>query len=140
LVYNKEKESIRGGKAMTKHELSLTIVLFFLFLAATHGYASDNDFRCDSKFVSLGDRTYEVLAKCGEPSHRDVRVEKRIALDLFRELNPKTERDRNRVPLFVEDFVKVEDWIYNFGSTRFMRFLRFEDGRLVEIETGDYGF
>ena len=33
------------------------------------------------------------------------------------------------------DEVKVETWIYNFGSMRFKQYLRFENDVLVEIKT-----
>jgi len=102
--------------------------------------ASDDSFRCDSKIISLGTRKFEVLAKCGEPSYRDFRIEKRVKRDFFRDLTPKNERERLREPLFVEEPVEVEEWVYNFGSTQFLRYLRFENGILVDIETGDYGF
>jgi hypothetical protein len=36
--------------------------------------------------------------------------------------------------------VTIEEWIYNFGPTQFMRILRFENNKLIEIETGDYGY
>ena len=36
--------------------------------------------------------------------------------------------------------IPVEIWIYNLGPRRLMRRLRFEDGRLVDIETLDYGY
>lgn len=35
--------------------------------------------------------------------------------------------------------VTVEEWTYDMGPTRFVRFLRFINGRLIDIETGRYG-
>ena len=32
-------------------------------------------------------------------------------------------------------FVQVDEWLYDLGSNRFRRLLRFENGRLVDIET-----
>lgn len=52
----------------------------------------------------------------------------------------KGEKDLYREPLFVEEFVEIEEWTYNLGSTRFIRYLIFENGVLVDIITGDYGF
>ncbi|MGE3533156.1 MAG: DUF2845 domain-containing protein [Steroidobacteraceae bacterium] len=34
----------------------------------------------------------------------------------------------------------METWVYNFGSRKFMRQLRFEDGVLVEIKILEYGY
>ncbi len=36
--------------------------------------------------------------------------------------------------------VAVEIWVYNFGSARLMRRLRFEDGVLVDVVALDHGF
>jgi hypothetical protein len=36
--------------------------------------------------------------------------------------------------------IPVETWLYNLGSNQLMRRLRFEDGKVVEIETLGYGF
>jgi hypothetical protein len=30
-------------------------------------------------------------------------------------------------------------WFYNFGSTRFLYDLTFQEGKLIDITTGDYG-
>lgn len=35
--------------------------------------------------------------------------------------------------------VVVEDWTYDFGRDRLMRYLRFEQGRLAELNEGGYG-
>ena len=42
--------------------------------------------------------------------------------------------------LFRSVEVPVETWVYNFGPSKFMRKLRFEDGVLVEIKVLDYGY
>jgi len=36
--------------------------------------------------------------------------------------------------------VKIEEWTYNPGPTEFIRYLRFENGTLRNISTGDKGF
>ena len=36
--------------------------------------------------------------------------------------------------------VSVETWVYNFGSTRLMQQLRFENSVLVEVIALDYGY
>ncbi|UCD36569.1 MAG: DUF2845 domain-containing protein, partial [Nitrospiraceae bacterium] len=36
--------------------------------------------------------------------------------------------------------VQVEEWTYDFGSRSFLLFIRFENGRVSRIESGDYGF
>jgi len=41
---------------------------------------------------------------------------------------------------FVKELVTVEEWEYNLGPTRFIRYLQFENGRLIRIIDGDYGY
>jgi hypothetical protein len=36
--------------------------------------------------------------------------------------------------------IPVEVWIYNLGPSKLMRQIRFEDGKVVEIETLGYGY
>jgi len=120
--------------------LSFLICLCFIALPLVH--AGGESFRCGTRLVSTGDRTFEVLVRCGEPDYRTVRYEKRIKRDFFRDLFPYRDREREayREPFLVEEFVEIEEWIYNPGPTRFIRYLTFENGILVDIETGDYGY
>jgi hypothetical protein len=120
--------------------------LFFMsVILATIPLISEafDTFRCGTKIISKGDRKYDVLMKCGEPTYASTRYEKRIRRDLFKDLFPPAEQresEKYREPLFVEEFVEVEEWVYNLGSTHFIRYLTFENGILVELETGDYGY
>jgi hypothetical protein len=36
--------------------------------------------------------------------------------------------------------VPVETWLYNLGPYKLLRRVRFEDGRVVQIETLGYGY
>jgi hypothetical protein len=85
--------------------------------------------RCNNALVLIGDRQFEVLSKCGEPDFARERTEDRF-VRVFRE---------GRFFEIRQD-VTVEEWTYNFGPNRFIRILRFENGRLVEIEMGGYGY
>jgi len=84
-----------------------------LALAASPAVASDT-LRCGSQLISLGDRTSEVLQKCGEPVSRDVLGYKRSA---------------NRR----EEF-QVEEWTYG-PSNGMYQYLRFEGNRLRQINS-----
>ncbi len=84
-----------------------------LTLAAGHAAASDT-LRCGSQLVSLGDRSSEVLQKCGEPVGRDVLGYKRSA---------------NRR----EEF-QVEEWTYGPNNGMY-QYLRFEGNRLRQINS-----
>jgi hypothetical protein len=82
--------------------------------------------RCDSKTVETGNSRFTVLARCGQPAG-SVEWEEEVV----QRLN------------FIESrsvFIRVEEWVYNFGPNRFLRVLRFRDGVLMSIESRGYGF
>jgi len=35
--------------------------------------------------------------------------------------------------------VAIDEWTYDFGPTRFVRYLTFEQSRLISVTEGDYG-
>jgi hypothetical protein len=109
-------------------------------LWVSSGSALDSDLRCGSKLVSVGDYKYDVIRKCGEPAHVEVWEEVRIKGGPFRSapISPDIEILR-RSPL-VKEYVTIEEWEYNFGQGSFIRYLKFENGRLTRITTGDYGY
>jgi hypothetical protein len=114
------------------------ILTVTLLLAATSNVLA-SDFSCGSKIITIWDYKYDVLRKCGEPSHVEVWEKVRIKGDFgFRLLEP--EMGLHRGPLFVKELVTVEEWEYNLGPNRFIRYLRFENGRLTRITVGDYGY
>jgi hypothetical protein len=95
-------------------------------------------FRCGTELISIGDDKWEVRQLCGEPDHVNVWQEERIFRD-FSSYRSDIEPDRNREPFLVKQQVVVERWTYNRGSHRLVRHLLFENGRLVEIATGEHG-
>ena len=69
--------------------------------------------RCAHDAFRVGDRSFEVLARCGEPASRELRqVQQRV----------------------------VEVWVYDFGPNQLIRLLDFEGGTLARIRTGNYGY
>ncbi len=94
-----------------------------------YGYGKEvkpNRQECSEQVVSRGDSTSDVIAKCGEPSWKDVHQEEfkeRLDTGLDRKVS-----------------VNVEEWTYNLGPNRFVRILTFRNGKLVDIRTGDYGY
>ncbi len=87
--------------------------------------------RCGTALITEGDLKIEVLKKCGAPVDKERRT-------FYRTL-----RERHAPPALEQGLVaavEVEEWIYNFGPHRLMHRLRFEHGRLVDIETLDHGF
>jgi len=70
--------------------------------------------RCGSALVSLGDRAFEVEAKCGPPAQRDL-VGYTLGYQQRREL-------------------KIEEWVYG-PNNGVLSILTFEGNRLISIET-----
>ncbi len=125
--------------------ISILVIWGIVFIISSRTASADN-FWCGGKLISTGLTKYEVLSRCGEPAYRDFRYEKRIKRDYYRDLFHSGElyryrdREKYREPLFVDEEILIEEWTYNLGPTRFMRFLIFENSRLADILTGDYGF
>jgi hypothetical protein len=89
-------------------------------------------FRCGSRIVSEGDTRAEVRAKCGEPADVERRSVWRRPVAWLHGRPYVLSTDSVEIP--------VESWIYNLGPRKLMRRVRFEDGRVVEIETLGYGY
>ncbi|MDW7709770.1 MAG: DUF2845 domain-containing protein [Deferrisomatales bacterium] len=88
---------------------------------------------CAGRIVSTGDRRIEVLGKCGEPSWREERLVE-TAERHFLDTPDRALLDERRV------VSTVEEWVYNFGPSRLLYFLTFQDGRLTDVRTGGYGY
>ncbi len=92
--------------------LTKTTLAILLALISTASLAST--FRCGTQLVSLGDRSFQVLRKCGQPIARD-----NIGYTLA---------DYNRLELH------IEEWVYG-PRNGMLYFLRFTGGRLTRIDS-----
>ena len=125
---------------------TLVFCTIFVHLWSAFDEVSADNFWCGGKLVAIGLTKYEILSRCGEPAYKDFRYETRIKRDFYRDLFLSEnlyrfrEREKYREPLFVDEEVLIEEWTYNLGPTRLIRYLSFENGRLTDIFTGDYGF
>ena len=126
------------GREM-KIVLTSCIVVVVLLLAAV-SQAADSDFRCGNKIISVGDRKFDVLRKCGEPSNVEVRQEIRTRNLGSVVLGPEKRIQIYPAPFLVDELVTIEEWEYNSGPTKFIRYLTFENSFLVSIALGDYGY
>lgn len=127
----------------SKIQAGFSILLILLFFSIPfHPFeVLSSDFRCGTDIVSVGDSREEVRHACGEPDSVEIWDEERIKRDFFQPFERDlSEAERARVPFLVREHVRVEEWTYNPGPTSFMRYLRFENGRLTRIRTGDYGY
>lgn len=80
--------------------------------------------RCGRKLVAIGDYKNDVYAVCGNPESIDTRT-KLVGSTLH--------YPHRTLDIHEYEEVQVEEWVYNFGYKRFRKYLRFENGRLVEI-------
>ena len=106
-----------------------TLAVVLSLAAASPAYA----FRCGSHVITEGDSRSEVAAYCGEPTE----VQNSTAI-LRRPVTWINGRPYTLGEGLVE--IPVEVWLYNLGPNKLMRRIRFEDGRVVEIETLGYGY
>ncbi|KPH02716.1 hypothetical protein AEQ67_00370 [Pseudomonas sp. RIT-PI-q] len=91
--------------------ISRLLISLALAMLASQASAADT-LRCGTQLVSVGDRSGEVLQKCGEPVSRDLLGYKRSA---------------NR-----RDEFQVEEWTYGPNGGMY-QYLRFEGNRLKQI-------
>jgi hypothetical protein len=107
--------SLRGGKVIAIERGSYGYALPEPPKDAANGAAAIPRAGCEPEALRVGDRTLDVLARCGEPALRELRQE-----HLGRQV--------------------IEVWAYDFGPRAFVRYLEFEGGRLARIKTGGYGY
>ena len=107
-------------------------------LAGVSPARADGGFRCPSgRIVDTGDHMSEVRKKCGDPDEVLQRTEKRkVKVKVRHRISPKVEEE---VIEEREVEVLIDEWTYDFGSDRFVRFVAFEDARDVGVTTGGYG-
>lgn len=85
---------------------------------------------CPSGTVSLGESKVDLLGKCGEPGLREERLEERSTFVLDPTQKVSEERKVR---------VAVERWTYDFGPRRFLQFVTIVSGKVVSVQTGEYG-
>lgn len=114
------------------------IILIFVLVASHPVFALG--FRCGTRIITVGDTKSKVIAQCGEPNYIEEWEEERIMRDFHYPTYPERRYEWDERPYWVKIFVKMEEWSYNFGPTRLIYYLRFRNGRLVKITTGERGY
>ncbi|MCY1534169.1 hypothetical protein D9M68_695310 [compost metagenome] len=84
-----------------------------LALGCSAAVTQADTLRCGSQLVSVGDRSFEVQQKCGEPAFRDL---------VGYTLGSYERRE-----------FKIEEWVYG-PSNGMLTILTFEGNRLTRIE------
>ena len=106
-----------------------TLAVVLSLAAASPAYA----FRCGGHIISEGTTRSEVVSYCGDPT--EVVSSSSILRRPVTWINgrPYTVGDG-----FVE--IPVDIWLYNLGPNKLMQRIKFEDGRVVAIESLGYGY
>lgn len=109
-------------------ELLALVLLVVLFPGtgngAIQGLHGAEKFYCNGTLINPGETREDVIEKCGDPAWRDVR----------------SETGTDETPGEEASAEETEEWVYDFGHSQLMEFLRFRNGRLVTIRTGIHGF
>jgi hypothetical protein len=107
-------------------------------LGSGSALAGTSGFLCPSsgRLISVGQMTEEVRRRCREPDD----IQHRIDLRTVRETSRRWVNGiAQEVTVERTIEVPIEEWFFDFGSTRFTKLLRFESGRLVYVEEGSKG-
>ncbi len=107
-----------------------------LFVSATD---ADLGLRCGTRLITPGDTIERVLNECGEPSLVQSWEEERIHRYPNHYRGYDDDDDYGPVHRVIVHVV-VEEWTYNHGPHRFIDRIRFENGRVMKIKSGDYGY
>jgi hypothetical protein len=112
-----------------------------LFLAAAGMLQPALAMRCGSRLISEGDTRERLANECGPPANIETWEEERYhyydsppPAYLYKEYEGYGSAYRVKI------HVKVEVWTYNHGPSRFMDFVRIENGRVRRIYSGGYGY
>ena len=102
-------------------------------LASISWDANAQAMRCGNKLITQGDSIAKVATLCGDPSQVDHTSIVRSTASTF--VNGRWVQSGG-----AQVEIPVEVWLYNFGPDKLMQQIRFEDGRVVKIETLDFGY
>ncbi len=115
---------------------SALFAFVLLLMTATPAEA----FRCGNRIASEGDLADRILAICGEPTAARSWIEVQ-ARPIFHDRRGRLGRHFHHTRgAWAPVEVVVEEWVYNRGTRRLTRVLRFENGYLVKISTTKYGY
>lgn len=95
--------------------------------------ASAESMECRDRIISEGDSIAKVATLCGNPTQVDhTSIVRSTAGSVVNGQWVASAGSQIEIP--------VEIWLYNLGPDRLMRQIRFEDGRVVKIQTLDFGY
>jgi len=108
--------------------ISATVLVGALACLALGPLASSaHALECGSRIVVRGDREHQVVAVCGEPQSVVTRTETRTVY------GAAPTPSGGHVGSAYTVTVQIDVWVYDFGPSRFMEELTFENGVLVSL-------
>lgn len=113
--------------------IMLSLVIMFNPGSSTE---ADSTFRCQGYVISVGDTRASVLNKCGEPDQTE-QWEAGGPNLIFQYYD--YEHERYIAPKMIHGPLQMERWTYNLGTNKFLRYLLFQNGELITIDTGEKG-
>lgn len=126
-----------GRLALGSLPLAAAVVVGLALPAGTPAAFADSGFRCGNRIVDTGDHMYAVQQKCGEPDATSQRTEKRIVKQRVRHFSPEGFAQDLTEEREVE--ILIDEWMYDLGDRKFVRYVEFENNRVVEILIGARG-
>jgi Protein of unknown function (DUF2845) len=102
-------------------------------LASISWDASAQAMECGNKLITRGDSISKVATLCGNPAQVD-------RSSIIRSASAGWVNGQWVQSGGAQLEIPVEIWLYNFGPDKLMQQIRFEDGRVVKIETLDFGY
>lgn len=120
-------------------------VATLIFLALSTFSSPVYAFYCDNYIIGEKDTAARVLARCGEPATATSWTEEESRGTQIYAGAPIRTRYGKIVlaqgSMQQQSIIHtVEEWVYNFGPSRFMYIVRFKDGRIVKIDRDGYGY
>jgi len=104
-----------------------------IILLALSWDAGAQAMECGNRLITQGDSLAKVATLCGNPTQVDRK-------SILRQASGSWVNGQWIASAGAQVEIPVEVWLYNLGPDRLMRQIRFEDGRVVKIETLDYGY
>jgi hypothetical protein len=123
------------------HQPRLVRFAVIVLVALAAGVLPAHAMRCGSRLVSEGDPRDKLLSDCGQPSSVEAWDEEQY--EYFG--RPPNSRDYREFERYgnsyrVRSWVRVEIWTYNYGPSRFVDYVRLENGIVRRIYSGRYGY
>ena len=103
-----------------------SVVLVLLIVTVGRAQALD----CHGRLVVIGASPWEVQERCGEPTAVE---------DVMKYLPQRAHDPVSQTSVYILVPVQQSIWTYNFGPTRLVYYLTFQEGKLIDIATGDFG-